>query len=55
MGLGRGKVINLIGKAEMVQTAISNKNLHYADLFLTCNDKIANSLLSDLMYNIFSQ
>ena len=55
MELRRGKVINLIGKIERVQTVMPNKNLQLTDLFLACDNKIANSLLSDLMHNISSQ
>ena len=55
MELGRGKAINFEGKVEKVQTATFDKNLYLTDLFFVSNDKIVNSLLSDLVYNISSQ
>ena len=55
LNLRRGKVVNLIGKAEKVQTAAFDKNLQSIDLFLACDDKIANSLLSDLTCDIAFQ
>ena len=55
MELRRGKVENLVEKAEKVQIAALDKNLQPADLFLACDNKIANSLISDLTYNISSQ
>ena len=54
MKLGRGKVINLGGKAKRVQTTTFDKNLQPVDLFLAHDNKIANSLLLDLTWNISS-